>query len=82
MSDLEVVLDEFKGKTSQEFSEFQDAMSERLASTKEKIVASEQDLLNKEKVAVEMADSYVRSNAWRFAIIGAVMGFLVGYFMR
>ena len=82
LSDIEDVLSDIKGKTSKEFAELQDALTVKLESTKEKLIASEEDFLNKEKIAVEMTDSYVRNHAWKLALIGAVIGFLVGYTMR
>jgi ElaB/YqjD/DUF883 family membrane-anchored ribosome-binding protein len=79
LSDLDDMVDEIKGKTSKEVAELQGALKDKIAVTKSKIEASEQDLLMKEQVAVEMTDEYVHSNAWKFAFVAAVMGFLIGY---
>ncbi len=79
LADLDDLLDEVKGKTAKEFAQMQDGFSEKIASAKEKLIASEQDLLNKEKIAAEMTDQYARSNTWKFVAIAAILGFLIGY---
>lgn len=79
ISDLDDLFDGFKGKTSKEVAELQGTLKEKLADAKSKVEASEQDLLMKEQVAVEMTDAYVHKNAWKLVAIAAVIGFLMGY---
>jgi len=79
LSDLDDMLEEIKDNTAKEFVQMQDGLSKKLTAAKEKLIASEQDLLNKEKIAAEMTDQYARSNTWKFVVIAAVLGFLVGY---
>ncbi|MFT7228261.1 MAG: ElaB/YqjD/DUF883 family membrane-anchored ribosome-binding protein [Methylophilaceae bacterium] len=79
LSDLEVVLDEAKGKTSAEIAALQETLMEKVKTTKEKLRASEQDLLNKEKIAVEMTNSYAKDHVWTLMIVTALLGFLAGY---
>ena len=80
LSDLEAMLHEIKGKTSQDAAEFQDSVVEKLERTKEKLIVAEQDFLGKEQIAAEMTDSYVRDNAWKIIVIIAVLSFFIGYF--
>jgi len=79
LSDLEVVLDEAKGKTSVEIAALQERLMEKLETAKQKLRATEQDLLNKEKIAVEMTNSYAKDHVWTLMIVAALLGFLVGY---
>jgi ElaB/YqjD/DUF883 family membrane-anchored ribosome-binding protein len=79
LSDLEVVLDEAKGKTSAEIAALQETLMEKVKTTKEKLRASEQDLLNKEKIAVEMTNSYAKDHVWTLMIVAVLFGFLIGY---
>lgn len=69
LSDLENMLDEVKGKTSQEVAELQGALTEKIAETKSKLLTSEQDFLMKEQIAVEMTDAYVHKNAWKLVAV-------------
>ncbi|MGJ8620860.1 MAG: DUF883 family protein [Methylophilaceae bacterium] len=80
LSDLEQVLGDFKDKSSKEAMELKDRLDEKLESTKEKLIIAEQDLLNKEQVAAEMTDSYVRSNAWKIIIVVALVSFFIGHY--
>jgi ElaB/YqjD/DUF883 family membrane-anchored ribosome-binding protein len=79
LSDLELLVKDLKGKTSQEFAEMHETLTEKLETAKEMLIDSEQDLLNKEKVAAEMTDAYARTNTWKLVAIAAVIGFLIGY---
>jgi len=81
MADLEAILDEVKDKTSNEISEIHASLAKKIETTKEQLIKSEQDLLEKEKVGAQLANEYVQNNAWKLALIAAVLGFLIGYTM-
>jgi ElaB/YqjD/DUF883 family membrane-anchored ribosome-binding protein len=78
-SDLELALDDVKGKTNQEVAELQINLKRKIADAKVQLTASEQDFLAKEKIAIEMTDNYTRDNVWKFILIAAFIGFLLGY---
>lgn len=80
LADLEQVLTDLKDKSSKEAAELRDGFEEKLESTKERLILAEQDLLNKELIAAEMTDSYVRTNAWKVIIVVAVVSFFIGYY--
>jgi len=79
MSDLDNYLNEVKDKTSSEFSELHTSLAEKLAITKEQLIIFERDLLEKEQIGAKLANEYVQNNAWKLAIIAAILGFLIGY---
>lgn len=81
MADLESILDEVKDKTSNEISEIHASLAKKFAATKEQLIKSEQDLLEREQIGAKLANEYVQNNAWKLAIIAAVLGFLIGYTM-
>lgn len=80
LADLEQVLNDVKDKSSKEATELKDSFEAKLERTKEKLIIAEQDLLNKEQIAAEMTDSYVRSNAWKVIIAVAIVSFFIGYY--
>ncbi len=80
LADLEQVLSDVKDKSSKEAAELKDSFEGKLEKTKEKLIIAEQDLLNKEQIAAEMTDSYVRTNAWKVIIVVAVISFFIGYY--
>jgi len=79
IADIELVLNDIKDKTANEFTEINTTLIEKLALAKEKLIDSEQDLLNKEQIAVEMTDAYARRNTWKLVMIAALIGYLIGY---
>jgi ElaB/YqjD/DUF883 family membrane-anchored ribosome-binding protein len=79
VADIDLALSDMKGKTNNEIDELQESLKEKLATTKEMLIESEQDFLNKKEIAIEMTDSYTRDNSWKLIIIAAVIGFLLGY---
>ncbi|QVL45550.1 MAG: DUF883 domain-containing protein [Methylophilaceae bacterium] len=79
IADIELVLNDIKDKTANEFTEINTTLVEKLALAKEKLIDSEQDLLNKEQIAVEMTDAYARRNTWKLVMIAALIGYLIGY---
>ena len=79
IADIELVLNDIKDKTANEFTEINTTLVEKLALAKEKLIDSEQDLLNKEQIAVEMTDAYARRNTWKLVMIAALIGCLIGY---
>jgi ElaB/YqjD/DUF883 family membrane-anchored ribosome-binding protein len=79
MADLEAILDEVKDKTSNEISEIHASLTKKIETTKEQLIKSEQDWLEKEQVGAKLANEYVQNNAWKLAMIAAVLGFLIGY---
>lgn len=79
VSDVEAMLREAAGKTSKEIEALHATLVAKLAVTKGQLAVAEEDLLLREKVAVNMTNEYVHNNAWRLAIIAAFMGFFVGY---
>jgi len=82
LSDIEQILNEVKGQTTKEFSEAQETVTEKLEKAKAMLINSEQDLLSKEKVAVEMTDSYARGNTWKLLLVVAIVSFFIGYTMH
>lgn len=80
LADLEQVLSDVKDKSSKEATELKDSFEAKLERTKEKLITAEQDLLNKEQIAAEMTDSYVRSNVWKVIIAVAIVSFFIGYY--
>lgn len=79
VTDIELALNDMKGKTNNEIDELQETLKEKLAATKEMLKDSEQDFLNKKDIAIEMTNSYTRDHTWKLVIGAAVIGFLLGY---
>ncbi len=79
LQDVEQLIVELKGKTTKEFGEVQETLEGKLDRAKSMLINFEQDLLSKEKTAVEMSDSFVRSNVWKFLIMVALISYLIGY---
>lgn len=82
LSDLEELFSHLKTNASSELAEVQETANKKIEAAKLMLMTSEQDLLTKEKVAVEMTDSFARSNTWKIIAIVAVISFLIGYTMR
>ena len=80
--DIEHIVSDVKGKTAKEFAEAQETLTDKLDMAKAMLLDSEQDLLNKEQVAIEMTDSFIRENAWKLLIVVAVISFFIGYTMQ
>ena len=78
-ADLELAVDDLKGKTTQEVTELQVNLKKKIADAKSQLITSEQDFLVKEKVAIEMTNNYTRDNVWKFLLIAALIGFILGY---
>jgi len=79
LTDLEIMLSEIKDKTSIEIAELHSSLLEKLAATKKQLITAEQDILLKEQIGAKMTNEYVHSNAWQFAVIAGVIGFIIGY---
>lgn len=82
LSDLEELFGDLKTNASSELAEAQEAASKKIEAAKLMLINSEQDLLSKEKVAVEMTDDFARINAWKIIAVVAVISFLFGYTLR
>ncbi|MGB4812732.1 MAG: DUF883 family protein [Methylophilaceae bacterium] len=79
VEDAEALLRETAGKTGDEISALHASMSDRLAVAKDKLIAAEEAMLEKAKVAAKVTDEYVHENPWQSAIIAGGVGFLIGY---
>lgn len=82
LSDLEVLFDDLKTNASSELADVQVTATKKIEAAKLMLLNSEQDLISKEKVAVEMIDDFARGNIWKIVAVVAVVSFLFGYALR
>jgi ElaB/YqjD/DUF883 family membrane-anchored ribosome-binding protein len=78
-ADAETLLRDTAGITSKELAAMHVALSERLSSAKDKLIAAEEAVVEKTKRAAKVTDEYVHENPWQSAIIAGGVGFLIGY---
>lgn len=79
VSDAEAILSATAGQSGEKMAELRASMMARLADAKVKLVAAEQAVVEKAKLAAKATDEYVHENPWQSVIIAGGVGFLIGY---
>ncbi len=79
VADAEAILRATAGQTGEEVAELRATMTARLADAKARLVAVEEAVVEKAKLAAKATDEYVRDNPWQSVIIAGGIGFLIGY---
>jgi ElaB/YqjD/DUF883 family membrane-anchored ribosome-binding protein len=79
VADAEAILSATAGRTGEEVAELRATMVAKLADAKARLVAMEEAVVEKAKLAAKATDEYVHENPWQSIIIAGGIGFLIGY---
>ncbi len=79
VADAEAILRATAGQTGEEVAELRATMTARLADAKARLVAVEEAVVEKAKLAAKATDEYVHENPWQSVIIAGGVGFLIGF---
>jgi ElaB/YqjD/DUF883 family membrane-anchored ribosome-binding protein len=79
VADAEAILRATAGQTGEEVAELRATMAARLADAKTRLVAVEEAVVEKARLAAKATDEYVHDNPWQSVIIAGGIGFLIGY---
>lgn len=79
VADAEAILRATAGQTGEEVAELRATMTAKLADAKARLIAVEEAVVEKAKLAAKATDEYVHENPWQSVIIAGGVGFLIGY---
>jgi ElaB/YqjD/DUF883 family membrane-anchored ribosome-binding protein len=79
VSDAEAILSATAGQTGEKVAELRASLLARIADAKANLVAAEQAVVEKARLAAKVTDEYVHENPWQSVIIAGGVGFLIGY---
>lgn len=79
VADAEAILRATAGQTGEEVAELRATMTARLADAKARLIAVEEAVVEKARLAAKATDEYVHDNPWQSVIIAGGVGFLIGY---
>lgn len=78
VADAEELLRATAGQAGEKVSAARERIQENLAAAKVRLVAAEEALVVKTKLAAKATDDYVHENPWKAVGIGAGVGLIVG----
>lgn len=78
VADAEELLRATAGQAGEKVSAARERIQENLAAAKVRLVAAEEALVAKTKLAAKATDDYVHENPWKAVGIGAGVGLIVG----
>jgi len=79
VTDAEAILSATAGQTGAKVAELRASLTARLSDAKAKLVAAEEAVVEKAKLAAKATDVYVHENPWQSVIIAGGIGFIIGY---
>ncbi|MCX7173372.1 MAG: DUF883 family protein [Proteobacteria bacterium] len=82
VADAEALLRSTKGHAGAEVAELHASMTHRIAAAKSHLVAVEEAMLERARLAAKNTDECVHDNPWQFISIAAGVGLLVGYLIH
>lgn len=82
VADAEALLRATKGQAGAEVAELHATMTGRLAAAKSHLMAVEEAMLQRARLAARNTDEYVHENPWQLISVAAGIGLLVGYLIH
>lgn len=82
VADAEALLRATKGQAGAEVAELHATMTQRIAAAKSHLMAVEEAMLERARLAAKNTDEYVHDNPWQVISIAAGVGLLIGYLIH
>lgn len=82
VADAEALLHATKGQAGAEITELHSGMTRRIATAKSHLIAVEEAMRERARLAANNTDEYVHDNPWQVVSIAAGVGLLIGYLIH